>query len=314
MPSFDTVNYSLRPNKSIQRQIIFDGIRRIHAETDLHDPVYIGLGSIWFSDFVMAHKILEIHDMISIEQDPVGYSRARFNRPYATVKVMHGTTSGVLPLLFKDSTINTRPWVLWLDYDGPFDETARDDLIAVVENAPPNSVFLLTFPSGGGYGFRARDRAKTLRAVFGEVTPTRLDPSWCHKDRMQTTLADLTTDLLLSAAHDSARPGRFLPAFRIIYRDTSPMVTVGGILPHPQLRDSMRKTVSDPTWRCWLKRQIEAPHLTMLETMTIQAHLPRNISLTESDIHRMGFDLPQQQIEAFEKYYKEYPTYREIVA
>ena len=56
MRSFDAVNYSLRPSKTIQRQLVFEGVRMLQVALD---PVkaYIGFGSIWFTDFVMAHKI-----------------------------------------------------------------------------------------------------------------------------------------------------------------------------------------------------------------------------------------------------------------
>jgi len=90
MPSFDAINYSLRPSKSIQRQIVFSGVRMLQANLDLERLAYIGFGSIWFTDFVLAHKLLGIDDMWSIECHDVGYRRALFNAPYATVHVEHG--------------------------------------------------------------------------------------------------------------------------------------------------------------------------------------------------------------------------------
>ena len=67
MASFDVVNYSLRPSKSIQRQIVFNGIRLLMERMKLECPVYIGFGSVWFSDFLVAHKMLGINDMRSME-------------------------------------------------------------------------------------------------------------------------------------------------------------------------------------------------------------------------------------------------------
>ena len=81
MASFDIVNYSLRPSKGIQRQIVFDGIRMLKSRLELSEMIYVGLGSIWFSDFVQAHKSLDIRRMVSIEADDTGYCRARFNKP-----------------------------------------------------------------------------------------------------------------------------------------------------------------------------------------------------------------------------------------
>ena len=143
MASFDIVNYSLRPSKNIQRQIVFDGIRILKSELELANMVYVGLGSIWFTDFVMAHKSLDIRDMISIESKEIGYARAVFNKPYATVHVRHGHSSQVLAELYEDENIRNRPWVVWLDYDVHLDEVLIDDIRSVIENSPETRCFLL---------------------------------------------------------------------------------------------------------------------------------------------------------------------------
>ena len=56
MPSFNVVNYSLRPSKSIQRQVVFEGVRNLQSRLDAEDQMYVGFGSIWFTDFILAHK------------------------------------------------------------------------------------------------------------------------------------------------------------------------------------------------------------------------------------------------------------------
>jgi len=35
MPSFDAINYSLRPSKSIQRQLVFNGVRMLQSHLHL---------------------------------------------------------------------------------------------------------------------------------------------------------------------------------------------------------------------------------------------------------------------------------------
>ena len=141
MASFDLVNYGLRPSKSIQRQIVFDGIQALKSKLGLADTVYVGLGSIWFLDFVMAHKLLDIKDMVSIESDDIGYRRALFNKPYSTVDVRSGYSSEILKTLFDDNAFNGRPWVVWLDCDGALDEMLRDDIRSVIEHSPVDTVF-----------------------------------------------------------------------------------------------------------------------------------------------------------------------------
>lgn len=105
MASFDAVNYSLRPSKTIQRQIVFDCVRSLQAGLNLERLVYVGFGSIWFTDFVMAHKLLGIDDMVSLEADDIGYRRAVFNSPFSTVRVKHGYSYDVLPNLYIDTAI-----------------------------------------------------------------------------------------------------------------------------------------------------------------------------------------------------------------
>ena len=90
MPSFDVVNYSLRPNKSIQRALVFEGVRQLMENIDLANAVYIGFGSIWFNDFLTVHKDLNIQEMISIESDEIGIARANFNRPFKTLRIEEG--------------------------------------------------------------------------------------------------------------------------------------------------------------------------------------------------------------------------------
>src|SRR5712692_6704606 len=112
MASFDAINYSLRPSKSIQRQLVFDGVRFLQDVMELDRLAYIGFGSIWFTDFVLAHKVLRIDDMVSIEDNDIGYLRAKFNSPYSTVRVEHGLSTAILPRLFAEPGLARRPWML----------------------------------------------------------------------------------------------------------------------------------------------------------------------------------------------------------
>lgn len=92
MYNFDPINYSLRPNKVIQRQVAFDGLAMFASALNLARAKYVGFGSIWFADFILAHKRLGISDMLSVEVDEITYKRAKFNAPFRTI-----TVGGVLP-------------------------------------------------------------------------------------------------------------------------------------------------------------------------------------------------------------------------
>ena len=314
MSSFHHINYSLRPSKSIQRQIIFDGIRTLRSRLDISESIYIGFGSIWFADFVMAHKILDIEEMISMEEDEILYRRAVFNSPYASVKIRQGSSSDILPTLYEDETICKRPWVMWLDYDSAFDETSIDDTRAAIERVPGDTIFLVTFNGRESKYGKPKNRPGRLRDLFGDVVPDDLCVSRCDSENMGDTLADLATDFMKSSAARAARPGGFVPTFRMIYRDGAVMVTVGGIL--PSSRDTARAVsdiVETDEWKCRPERPIISPLLTIREAMALQSKLPSPEGLSRKIVQALGFDLEDEQIEAYERYYREYPAFAQII-
>ena len=312
MASFESVNYSLRPSKSIQRHLIFEGIRELKTQLNLQDMVYVGLGSLWFTDFVMAHKILNIRDMISMEEDKVGFKRAVFNAPFASVRVRRGRSSTVLPKLYANARLRDRPWVIWLDFDIELTEALVDDIQSVIENVPENSVFVTTFNGKEQKYGRARDRPVRLKELLGDVVPDALGKEACQEEQMQETLANLVEDFMKSVAAP-ARAGQFVSGFRAIYEDSTPMVTVGGVIASTATAPRATAVVGGTSWRCRPAERIVAPHLTMREAATLQSALPKEGGLSRSFVQSLNFDLEDHQIRSFERYYKEYPAFAQIV-
>lgn len=313
MASFEAVNYSLRPSKSIQRQLVFEAVRGLQPHLDLEHLVYVGFGSIWFTDFVLAHRTVGINDMISIEGDPIGFARARFNAPYKTIRVIEGLSSAVLPTLYEDATLSKRPWMIWLDYDYAFDESVKDDVRSVVENVPQNSIFLITFNGQEARYLKPTDRLQRIRDIYGDVVPDSLASEDCRKDALQGTLADLSLAYMKSVAASAGRPGGFLNAFRIVYRDASPMITVGGLLPAKAATLAAKSQVEGSGWTCRPSRPIIAPQLTLREAAVLQSQLPCDPPLDREAVRSLGFDLEERQIDAFGAYYRQYPAFAQIV-
>jgi hypothetical protein len=314
MPSFDSVNYSLRPSKIIQRRIVFDGIKKLQDHIGLKNPLYIGLGSIWFSDFILAHKILDVNDMVSIESDDIGYSRAKFNAPYATAMVKYGMFGEVLPHLCSDKSIANRPWILWLDYDNEFQESVADDVRKTLEKSPPNSILLVTVNAHEGSYGKTSDRIQRLKDIFGDVVPDEMEKSSCKGVKLQQTLAELALNFMKSIVENMARPGGFISAFQILYKDSSPMITIGGFLPDKTNMNNAENYISNPIWRqrCSPNGCIVAPHLTIKEAMILQSKLPSKQPITRETVQNLGFDLNEEQISIFQKYYKYYPSFAQI--
>jgi hypothetical protein len=313
MASFNIVNYSLRPNKSIQRSLVFDGIKTLQACLNIDELIYIGFGSIWFTDFTLAHRELRIRDMISIEGDEIGAKRANFNRPFKTVRIESGFSNDVIPKLLLDKKLQSKPWLMWLDYDRSLEESTVDDIRAVIEGAPQNSIFLITINASGGPIAKApKNRPQRIKSLLGAVVPDDLSQDACQEDRLPSTLGKLLEDFMISTAVSAARPGGFVPAFRLIYKDGTPMVTVGGLLPAKGAVPAAREATTSVTWPGFPSIPIIAPHLTLREAAVLQAELPRKRSLDRKAVQRLGFDLEEEQIKAFERYYRYYPAFAQI--
>ena len=314
MASFDSINYSLRPSKSVQRAVIFEGLKALSDAMNLQNPVYIGFGSIWFTDFVMAHKVLGIDEMISIESDEVGFRRAQFNRAYRSIRVIEGRSEERIPELLNQADYQARPWIVWLDYDGALDEEKAEEMRWLVLNAPPSSIVLFTFSATQNAYGRPNQRPGRIADILGGVVPDDLSADECNKENLPQTLANLSMDFLSSVAADNARPGGFIRSFQIPYHDSVGMVTVGGILPAVGTAPSARAVVADQKWIGIVSEMIQAPPMTLREVAVLQAELPCVGELTRARVQELGFDLLDHQIRSFQRYYKYLPNFAEIVA
>lgn len=311
MPSFDQVNYALRPSKTIERLLAFEGVRQLMQVVDLDEIIYVGFGSIWFVDYYLAHKSLGIRDSVSIEADSIGFNRAKFNAPFSTCEVFKGYSADVVPKLLARTKYASRPWCLWLDFDYELRPDMLEEMRECVENLPPNSIFLVTF-SGKPRRYGAPEvRKENLEALLGAA----LEPDLDEKDfdeGLAATLADSAIAFLQNVADGASRPGGFVDAFRLIYHDTSTMITVGGVLPSKGSRPSVLSAVNNDEWPAWERDTIQAPHLTWLESSHLQQLLPKEGRITKSEVRDLGFDLSVEQLKAFSRFYKYYPNFAQI--
>jgi putative O-methyltransferase len=313
MSSTNVVNFSLRQNKSIERTIVFECLSTLIRDLYLKDLVYVGLGSVWFTDFNLAHRLLGIETMISIEENDVIFKRATFNRPFRTLEILMGRSVDVIPELLTKPELKDRPWVVWLDYDEEMDESKLEELVRLIRTLPSDSVLLTTFSALGAKYGAPKDRADRIRDLFGTAAPEPISNGRCKdRDRLTALLALATENYLTSQAIDSGRKGSFVPAINLIYSDSSPMVTIGGVLPAPGKEHAVRLLVSDPNWPGRVGDMIETAPLTPKEVLALQSLLPVNGPVTRDDVIKMGFDLHDHQIRSFVSHYLRYPQFAQV--
>jgi len=136
--SFRRIDYSLRPAKHAERRMLCDLFRRLRPFGRIEEYVYVGFGSVWFSDFVLFHRALGIKKMISIEQAVSARERIEENKPFQ------------IPVEYKKSgeALLHLDWnckhFLWLDYDDPLTTETLQDLSIVARRAQSGTVLVVS--------------------------------------------------------------------------------------------------------------------------------------------------------------------------
>jgi hypothetical protein len=235
-PSYRRINYSIRPAKSIERKMISEALRKLSVFGLVENYRYIGFGSTYFSDFILFHKSLGIHNMVSIEKDDFNRKRFEFNKPFDCIRLEFGLSNDVIPRLnWNEKTI------LWLDYDTKLDGTALADIKFFCAFAPVASVLIVTVNAQPdeipGSGDINEYRLEQLKNRVGEekvpLTITGKDlRGWDNAkifsriilNEIQETLNDRNGGL-----HPSSKL-HFRQLFNFHYSDGAKMLTVGGLL------------------------------------------------------------------------------------
>jgi hypothetical protein len=139
-PTYKAINYLLRPAKNIERKMMCEAFRRLGVFGELKGYRYIGLGSIFFGDFVLFHKRLGFTKMISIESHKEDGLRVEFNKPFACVDIKLGHSKAVLG----EIALGEGKSVIWLDYDYELAESVLNDIERVVAECQPGTFLAIT--------------------------------------------------------------------------------------------------------------------------------------------------------------------------
>jgi len=240
IPSFQRIDYSTRTNKNVERKIVFETLAKMRSVLPLKDYRYLGFGSLWFVDYVLAHRFVGIVDMISIERTERA-ARAEFNKPYDCIEIRPGTSTDVLSA-FSDNDWAI-PTIAWMDYDGRFDADSRGDCEKFLRSAAVGSVLVVTVNANRS-SYRGRDPTtsppsiQTLRELMGDsvpvdaVTGNRQDVG---AEEFPQILSKSMLNFMVSSVRTCGRgtdgyPDRFVPLFEMSHADGATMVTVGGVI------------------------------------------------------------------------------------
>ena len=330
-PSFERVNYLLRPNKNIERKMIFDRLAHIGGTLDFRGCRYVGFGSLWFVDFVLAHRMLKIQDMLSIE-NPEYAERADFNRPYSSIEVRPGWSTDILNDMQEAEW--ERPQVVWFDYDGTLDDTVVADLEILIRKLSAGSVLLLSVngtrrsyrrtPAGGKGGLTSVDALKGYLGEDAIASEFELTADAFPDVSEAQFPAFLAASLLNFIRRKIRTSGRqegengvsFIPSFNFCHIDGVEMVTVGGVLVESAKVEEaeqmlVRSGVSLDDSKTPKHAALDLIQLTAKEKSVLDRLLPSGADGFEARAQGKGLCLPNEQYAKYRDHYLYFPVFAE---
>jgi hypothetical protein len=314
LSSFERANYFLRPNKSVERKIVFSGIQALSEHLPISDYQYIGLGSMWFVDFVIAHKQFKIDRMFSMERAGDPYRRALFNCPYSCIEVLEGDSTDLLPSL----PLAEKPSLTWMDYDTTITNTCLTDISILCEKCAPNSIVLVTLNALKGSLPRKSEAGEeltdedALRVVAGDLVPHPLPVKRLQSKRYPFLLAEILLNQFERSLSASGRSETFVKMFEIVYVDGLPMITVGGIIAEPDKAQKMSDLAKSPKWEGIPGRTLNVPPITLLEKTLMDQLLPSLPDLDETHLVETGLALSVDHLQTYQRFYRHYPVFGEF--
>jgi hypothetical protein len=277
---------------------------------------YVGFGSTYFTDFTLFHKTLGIHQMVSIEQDIVNKPRFNFNRPFKCIRMKFGHSTDMLPVLnWHDKTI------LWLDYEVKVSDDVLEDVATFCGNASPGSVLVVTVNARHPAEEEIEEKSLVDKLGFlqdlvgSDKVPSDVGNSDLGVDgfpRVSRRIIDNAIREILSNRNRTRQVDHelgYTQLFNFQYEDTSPMLTVGGMI-HEKKQSEMIKN-SGIEKLPFIRKQstpytIDVPKLTFREIRYLDSHLP----LTPPEKLR-DHKIPKRDLRHYSEIYRYFPTFVE---
>ena len=309
IPSYQKINYALRPAKNMQRKMIAEACSRLMTFRPVNEYRYVGFGSPFFSDFRLFHRVLGFHRMINIEAEVSDQARFEFNRPFWCIEMKYGKASEVL------STLQWKglPTVVWLDYDSPLSMEALDDVGFLIAELEFSSLMIITVKSKASDFGGDSEKLAALRAEFAESLPLGTHQRDLAQSRFSATLHRIINAKIVeilgerNAALPMARRIEYRQIFNFVYDDGTPMLTLGGVLTQLSDQDRLDSCGFDSLDYCRTDSdsyEIAVPNLTFKEQRHLDSQLPGTSPESPG--------VPTKDLEAYSRVYRYFPVFTEI--
>jgi hypothetical protein len=323
-PSFKAINYMFRPKKQIERKILIEFFQNMQHELKINisEYQYIGLGSIYYYDFILFHKYLNIRDMVSLDNKKYP-KRFIFNKPFDFIKFKNISTTKFL----SDNELDKKSFI-WFDYDSrlinyrkelnSFNRNTRifEDIQAIANRSKDLDLFVLTV--NVNINEIIFDVPKITEAFINEYDEYLPKQYKKVKKITRENYPYIIQNIIINIFRNNEKfhPVKFKKLFSFIYQDGAPMYTIGGIFSKNDLPDKFIENDSLSGVDENKLIDINVPLLTYCEKMK----LDQNISAIEKNleplneekiIELLDFEMETNELKNYINYHRYYPQYYE---
>jgi|ERR1035437_3875684 hypothetical protein len=316
--SFKQFDYSLRPSKQVERKIMIEVLLRLaKAQFNISDYGYWGFGSVYYVDFVMFHKYLFIDKMTCVEWGDVE-KRMRFNKPFKFIKLRLGALSKHIPRIS-----STERLFAWLDYDRAVDLEMLQDIHGMCNRLTRSSLLVITTDARPtlpkdqfqieGLSLEQREIVtyQTYMEWFSQYIATAITRDTVSSVHVAPLFYEVICERMRQTLSRRGQGLRFIQLFNYVYRDGAPMLTVGGMIGTEEDERSLRKAGildhrlvrSGPDYL-----EISVPPLTVREKHWLDHRLDEKLTAA-----KLTFELDEELLQNYRRFYREYPTYMETL-
>lgn len=311
--SYKKIDYRLRPAKHVERSLFAECFKKSTFH-QLDGYQYVGMGSLYFSDFRLFHKALGISKLISIELNKHHKERFDFNKPFSCIQMMYGHTNTELQKIDWSG-----PALVWMDYDNALSAEMITDVRFLFRILRPGSFFAISVNATALHNPNDQQESgldRLSEAVGRDRVPVGLKPSDLGRkgtsDAYRTIIiAEIESALnLRNQSNIENRQVAFEQVFHIRYADGAPMLTIAGFLLDSDQVATFNNgaIVSEPYYRSGAEHlSIDVPTLTSKEVLELERIAP----LGEAEINEFEnpISAPEKDVKNYLRNYRFLPSY-----
>lgn len=316
-----------RPKKQIERKMLIEFLQNIQHKLNINlsEYQYIGLGSIYYYDFILFHKYLNISDMISLD-DKDYPKRFEFNKPFDFIEYKNISTSEFLPNNELDKKL-----FIWFDYDSVlinYKKYEKEDEVFLKKDEIFEDIKIITNKSKEMDIFVLTVNIKIQKHFFyniefkkGFINEFDEYLSEQYKKVKKITFKNyplIIQNIIINIFRNNEKfhPVKFRKLFSFIYQDGAPMYTIGGLFSESRLPDKLIKKNSFFEADENKLVDIDVPLLTYCEKMKLDKNIlniKKNLNpLNEEEIIKLlEFEIEPSELKNYLNYHRYYPQYYE---